>query len=98
MIKMEKFLRRREGNETSGVKKSDAGSEDKSFANVVGDKDDGLLEAKRQSGELALKFGASDGIERAEGFVHQEDGRVCSEGARDADALTLAAGKLTRAS
>ena len=40
-----------------------------------------------------MQFGAGDGIEGAEGFVHQENGRIGGESAGDADALALAAGK-----
>ena len=40
---------------------------------------------------------AGDGIERAEGFVHQEDVRVLCEGARQSDTLTHAPGELVRA-
>ena len=44
--------------------------------------------------KFALQLGARDGIERAEGLVHQKDGGVGSEGSRDAYSLTLAARKL----
>jgi len=64
----------------------------------VGDEDDGLGEAAREGAEFALKLGAGDRIERAEGLVHQENGRVGGEGASDADALALTAGKLVRPS
>jgi len=68
-------------------------AEEEGFANVVGDEDDGFFQARSEGLEFALKFGASDGIKRAEGLVHKKDRRVSSKGAGDADALALAAGK-----
>src|SRR5439155_1207953 len=43
--------------------------------------------------EFALKLRARDGVERSEGFVHQENRWISGESAGDAYALTLAAGK-----
>ncbi len=64
---------------------------------IVSDENNSFAEAPGEGAELALEFGASNGIKRAKGLVHQQDGRVGSEGAGDADALALAAGKFTRA-
>ncbi len=91
MVETEKFLGRREGDEAACVKKSYAGAEEKRFANVVRDEDDGFVEAASKSAEFALKFATRDGIEGAEGFVHKKDRRVGGESARDAYTLTLAA-------
>jgi hypothetical protein len=71
-------------------------SQEEGFANVVGNEDDGFFQAGSERFELALKFGAGDGIEGAEGFIHEEDGRVGGESARYADALALSAGKFAR--
>jgi len=60
---------------------------------IVSDEDDGFAEAAGEGAEFALELGASNGIKRAKGLVHQQDGRIGSEGAGDADALALAAGK-----
>ena len=46
--------------------------------------------------EFALQFRAGDGIEGAEGFVHQEDGRIRGQSAGHAYPLPLAAGKFAR--
>src|ERR1700687_1790784 len=54
-------------------------------------------EAGGKGAEFALELGARDGIERAEGLVHQKDGRIGSESTGDTDALTLAAGKFAGA-
>src|SRR5712692_10540783 len=64
---------------------------------IVSDENNSFAEAPGEGAELALEFGAGNGIKRAKGLVHQQDGRVGSEGAGDADALALAAGKFTRA-
>src|SRR5207248_6687426 len=41
-------------------------------------------------------FRASNGIKSAEWFVHQENWRIGSQGARHSDALALSTGKLAR--
>jgi len=94
MIEAEEFLRRGESNEAAGFEKGDARGEEKRFANIVRDEDNGFAEAACQRAEFALKLGAGDGIERAEWLVHEEDGRVGGEGARDFDALALDTGEL----
>ncbi len=43
--------------------------------------------------EFRLKLCARDWIERAKGLVHQQNGRLGGERARQSDALPLAAGK-----
>src|SRR6266436_6290526 len=92
MIEAEEFLRRGESNEAAGFEKGDARGEEKRFANIVRDEDNGFAEAACQRAEFALKLGAGDGIERAEWLVHEEDGRVGGEGARDSDARRDAGG------
>lgn len=62
MVEAEKFLRRGESDEAPGVKKSYARAEEKGFANVVRDENDGFLEAVGEGGKFALKLGARDGI------------------------------------
>ena len=96
MIKAEKFLWRSEGDKTSVVKEGDALTEKKGFTDVVGDEDDGFVEAAGEGPEFALKFGAGDGIEGAEGLIHQENGRIGGKGAGNADTLALAAGEFAR--
>jgi hypothetical protein len=76
MVEAEKILGRGEGDQVSCVEERDARTEKKRFANVVGDENDGFIEAASQGAEFALKFGAGDGIERAEGLVHEENGRI----------------------
>ena len=96
MVDAEKILRGREGDYAACAEECDALAEEKSFADVVGDEHDGFVETPGESAELALKFGASDRIEGAEGLVHKKNGRIRGEGAGDTDALALPAGKFAR--
>src|SRR5260370_24129574 len=96
MLDAKKLLRRGGGGNAASFEEQNAGGEEHRFAKIVGDEDDGLAEAAREGAELALKLGARNGIEGAEGLVHQENGRVGGEGAGHAHALALAAGKLVR--
>jgi len=97
MIDAEEFLGRGGGDDSAGLEQNDARRQEQRFAQIVGDENDGLAETASQIAEFALEFGACNGIESAEGLVHQQNGRVCRESARDTDALTLPAGKLMRA-
>jgi hypothetical protein len=97
MIEAEKFLGRGQGDKTSIVKEGDAMAEKKGFADVVGDEDYGFVETASEGPEFALKFGAGDGIEGAEGFVHEENRRIGSKSTGDADTLALTAGEFARA-
>src|SRR5258708_33960833 len=70
------------GNDAASFEQDDAGSEKQRFAEIVGDEDDGLAEAAGEGAEFALELGAGDGVERTEGLVHEQDGRIGCEGAR----------------
>lgn len=63
---------------------------------VVGDDDDRLLQLLLDLDQLVLQPLPRDGIDRAEGLVHEEHGRVGGEGAGHSDALLLAAGEFLR--
>ena len=58
----------------------------------MGHEDYRFSQALLQGQEFALQFGASDGIECAERFVHEKKCRVGSQGAGHADSLPLSAG------
>src|SRR5208283_5553937 len=60
-------------------------------AETVGDDQAGA--AGRQLVERLLHAAFAEGVERAGGFVEQQDGRVAQDGAGDSDALALAAGE-----
>ena len=81
----------------AGFQQDNAGGEEKSFPQIVGDEHDGLAEAASESTKFALQFGPGNGIERAERLVHQQNGRIGGEGAGHPDALTLASGQFTGA-
>ena len=66
------------------------------LVDVVGDEEDGLAQLCLQAQELVLQAVAVDGVDRAEGLVHEHQRGVAGEGARDADALALPAGELGR--
>src|SRR5579872_42411 len=94
---MQKLMRRVGGDKTPTLEQSDARSQQQGFAQVVGDKYRGFMQALLQAQEFTLQLRPRKRIESAEGFIHQQDGRVCRQGAGDSHALPLAARKLTRA-
>ena len=63
---------------------------------VVGDVDDGRLEALVEAGDLGARLDAELGVEVGERLVHQEHGRLAHDRATERDALALAAGQLLR--
>ena len=63
---------------------------------VVGDVDDGRLEALVEAGDLGAGLDAQLGVEVGERLVHQEDGRLADDRPTERDALALAAGQLLR--
>ena len=78
----------------SGCEEDDALGEVEGLVEVVGDEEDGLGDAVQEVAKHGLHLGAGDGVEGAEGLVHEEDGGVGGEGASEADALALASGEL----
>jgi hypothetical protein len=85
------------GSDAPSFEQDDTGSEKQGFAEIVSDEDDGLAEAASEGAEFTLELRAGDGIERAEGLVHEQNGRIGRKGAGNADALTLAAGEFAGA-
>src|SRR4051794_35396277 len=62
----------------------------------MGDDQDRGVEALVQVVEEVEDVGSGAGVEIAGGFVREQDGRVEGQGARDGNALTLAAGEFVR--
>ena len=62
----------------------------------VRDEDDGLPERGPDPQQLVLQVAAGERVERAEGFVHEQHGRIDGEHAGDGDALAHAAGEVLR--
>jgi len=62
----------------------------------VGDEDDGFTELREELFEFGLELSADERVERAEGFIEEEDFGVEYQGAHEGDALALAAAELCR--
>src|SRR5438270_3075440 len=75
---------------------ADAISDHHRLVDVMRHEHDSLAQRALDADELVLQALARDAVDSAEGLVHQEDGRVRAESARETDALTLASGKLMR--
>lgn len=78
-------------DDLSFPEEDDAVSEVDGFGEVVRDQDDGLCELLEDVAEVLLEFCSDHGVERAHGFVEQEDLGVEHEGAHEPDALPLSA-------
>jgi hypothetical protein len=96
MIDVKKLLRRAGGNDAASFEQEDTGSKKQGFAQIMRDEDNGFAEAPCEGAEFALKLGAGDRIESAEGLVHQQDWWISSKGASDAYALALASREFAR--
>src|SRR5207253_10832643 len=92
VLETKEVLRRGAGNDVAGFEQHDTGSEKQGFAESVSDKDDGLPKTAGKGAEFALELGAGDGIERADGLIHEEKGRIVGERARAPHTLTLPLG------
>ena len=75
---------------------ADAVAERERLEEIVGHEQDGFAEFPLQPQNLLLEHLARHPVERAEGLVHQQDGRIAGQRAGHADALALASGKLGR--
>ena len=69
-------------------------AEPQRLVDVVGDEHDRLAELLLEAKELVLQPGPGDGIDGAEGLVHQEDRRVGGQRPGHANPLALPAGEL----
>ena len=92
----QKFLRSIEANQRSSFDDANARAQQQRLAHMVRDQYDGLADQLLESLEFALKFAAGERIKRAERLVHQQNGRIGGQRARNANALALAARKFVR--
>ena len=76
------------------VHDGDAVAQFEGFVEVVGNKDDGFLELGLQAQQFVLHLPPDEGIQSAEGFVHQQDVGVHRQGAGQAHPLLHPAGEL----
>ena len=65
---------------------------------VVRHEDDRFADLPLQTHELVLKLAANDGVDGAEGLVHEQDLGLGGQSPRHAHTLALAPGKLSRVS
>ena len=70
---------------------NDAVTQADGFTHVVGDEDDGLTMLAPDSLDVTVQLFACQGVERAEGFIHQEDAGVWRQGPSQGHALFHAA-------
>ena len=78
------------------VEQGDAVGQLDGLVEVVGDEDDRLVDPGLEPEQLVLQAAPDDGVDRPEGLVHEEDGRVGGQGPGHAHPLLLAAGELVR--
>ena len=74
----------------------DAGAHGHGLGLVMGNIDEGRLQALMQLGDLGAHLHAELRVQVGERFVHQEDLRIADDRAAQRDALTLAAGERLR--
>lgn len=71
-------------------------SQQEGLVNIVGNKDNGLVEFSLESKQFFLQLGANDRVNRAEGLIHEQDVRVRGKCPGDTDSLLLASRELVR--
>jgi hypothetical protein len=91
----QKLLRCCENFQSATIEERDASAQAQGFAYVVGNEDGSLVMLVAQGQELILQFEPRHWIERAEGLVEKQQPRIGGQGASDAHALALPAGKFT---
>src|SRR5699024_9452288 len=69
-------------------------TEDDRLVDAVGDEEDRLASLAGDPEQVSLELLAGEGVERAEGLVHEDDARVAGEDAGDLGTLLHAAGEL----
>ena len=78
-------------NHLAILHQDDAAAERDGLVEIVRDEDDGLLELALEVAQLRLHVAADQGVERAEGFVHEQDVGIRRERPREARPLLHAA-------
>src|SRR2546427_13132238 len=80
MLRAPELLRRPEEYDPAFVHQPDRAAEQQALTRVVRHEDNRLAKTPLQGEKLALQLDACDRIERPEGLVEQEDGRIGGEG------------------
>ena len=73
------------------VQEDDTLGEIECLVKIMSHEEDGLFEAAHEGAEHVLHLSACEGIECAEGLVHEQNCGVCGERAGETDTLSLAA-------
>ena len=84
------------GQDAADVEDRDAVAHLDRLLDVVGDEHDRLAHLVLEAQELVLEPHSGDGVDGAEGLVHEQHGRVGCQRPSDADALALPARELGR--
>ena len=90
---VEKVGRGSDLQEVSFFQHRDAITELQRLIDVMGDHDHGFFEVLLQSQELTLEFVTGNRVERAEGFIEQDDLGIGREGSRKGHTLSLPTGQ-----
>src|SRR4051794_22095051 len=90
----EKFSRRKNAFELAGIHKGNAVTQHQRFCNVMRDKNDRFAQRFSELQKFALQLRACNGIQRAKGFVHEQNCRIGGERPSQPHALSLTTGKL----
>ncbi|MPM25488.1 hypothetical protein SDC9_71983 [bioreactor metagenome] len=91
---LQQFLRGRHLHDLALVHKHDHVGQLQGLLHIVGNKDDGLFQLFLEPADFLLQAVPGDGVQRAEGLIHQHYGRRGRQRPQHADALLLTAGKL----
>jgi len=94
LVGLEKLGASTQKYQSTIVKHPDAGAEQQSFPDIMGDEQSRLAEPIAQINEHVLQFHTSHRIKRAKGLVQEQHWRICRECAGDSYPLTLTAGQL----
>src|SRR6202041_3247808 len=86
------------GNELSLAHEHNMIGEIKSLIEIVGDKQDGLLQIRQQAKKHVLHLSAGERVERPERLIHQKNTRVGCQRTGEAHTLPLSAAKVVRKS
>ena len=87
------FLRRADLHQGAVLHNGDAVADADGLVQVVGDKQGGFAHALRERHELVLQLAADERVEGGKRLVHQQDGRVGGQRARQPDSLLHSAGE-----
>lgn len=89
---VEQISRSSDLQETTLLEHCDAVAELQCLIDIVGDHDHGFVEVLFQAQKLPLEFVTGNGVERAKGFVEEDDPGIGCKGSRKGHALSLSAG------